>query len=179
MRRFVITGLLVAAALLLPGSPATASCAQDSGPDGAPVIFVGSAETERRGYTRFQVEEVWAGPDLAPEVWVLSGQKQSPWPLNLIQGVSSSTDASFVEGRRYVVGASESFATNTCAISTKAKDNPAAHAPVEGGATGANPPAGPLELALWVGVVIAVLAGSVSLVQARRRRRPPTPASSS
>jgi hypothetical protein len=178
MGRSTMAVLMLSGALLLPVSPATASCAEDSGPDGAPVIFVGTADAERRGYTRFEVEEVWTGPDLAPEVWVLSGQEQAPWPLNLISNVSSSTDASFVEGRRYVVGASESFATGACAISTKVRSNPAARAPVEDGDRGADPPAGPLELALWAVGFLALIAAAVGLVRTLRRRKRPVLTSS-
>ena len=112
MRPSALVVACLLAALLVPVSPATASCAEDAGPQGSPVIFVGTAGEERRGYTRFEVGEVWAGPDLAPEVWVLSGQKQAPWPLSLVTGVSSSADAQFDDGEQYVVGASRSFSTS-------------------------------------------------------------------
>jgi len=47
-------------------APAVASCAQDSGPGGSDIVFVGTAQEERRGFTRLAVDEVWLGPDLAP-----------------------------------------------------------------------------------------------------------------
>lgn len=100
---------------------------------------------------QFQVDEVSAGPDLAPQVWVLSGQEQSPWPLSLLSAVSSSIDAEFVTGKQYVVGASRSFSTSACSVSA-AVDLPApgeVREPSEEGTLGADPPAGPVEQALW------------------------------
>ena len=130
----------------MPGSPAAASCAQDSGPGGSPVIFVGTAEAERRGYTQFEVDEVWAGPELAPRVWVLSGQEQPPWPLSVLSGVGGSTDAEFVNGKKYVVGASLSFSTSACSVSEAEDSNGAneVRKPSEDGTTGADPPIGPV-----------------------------------
>lgn len=88
--RYLVT-VLVALPVLALAPPAHASCAEGSGPEGAPVVFVGTAEVNRRGYTRLAVVEVWHGPDLAPNVWVLSGQEQPSLPLNLVQVVASST----------------------------------------------------------------------------------------
>ena len=156
--------------LLLPAPAAVASCADDSGPDGSPVIFVGTAESERRGYTRFRVDEVWAGPDLAAEVWVLSGQEQPLWPLSLVSGVSSSIDTEFEDGERYVVGATTSFRTGACSVSgvegTTKPDDP--RSPVADGATGADPPIGALGQTLWVGGVLGLIAAADVL---RRRIR--------
>ncbi len=168
----VAAGLL--GGLLLPMSPAAASCAGDAGPDGAPVIFVGTAEADRRGYTRFEVDEVWAGPDLAPEVWVLSGQKQAPWPLSLVTGVSSSVDAQFDHGEQYVVGASRSFATNACSFdSADGVASPAdAREPVEHGLTGADPPVGVLGLSLWAAALLGAGALAGGLLRRLRRRTP-------
>ncbi len=109
MRRSALLLALVVLMLALPGAPAHASCAEGAGPAGSPVIFVGTAREERRGFTRFDVREVWAGPDLAPSVWVLSGQEQPPWPLWMFQAVGSSVDADFLPGEQWVVGATESF----------------------------------------------------------------------
>ena len=177
MRRALLI-ITLAAGLLLPASPAAASCVEDSGPDGSPVVFVGTAEAERRGYTRFAVEEVWAGPDLASEIWVRSGQDQPAWPLSYLSAVGSSVDADFVAGDRYVVGASRSFDTSACTISGDGVGpSPAdARAPVDDGETGADPPIGPLGQTL---VVVGALALVVGLVVALRRvRRRPTPSGS-
>lgn len=51
---------------------------------------------------------------LAADVWVRSGQEQPLWPLSLLSGVSSSTDADFTVGGQYVVGATDTFVTNLC-----------------------------------------------------------------
>ena len=130
---------------MLPTGPAAASCAADSGPEGSDVIFVGTVENERRGYTRFAVDEVWAGPDLAPEVWVLTGQEQPPWPLSLFSAVSSSVDADLLEGEPYVIGASRSFSTSACSIGDveTARAPADVRQPVEDGDPGADPPIGP------------------------------------
>lgn len=116
LMRCGVAGLLLAAVSAVTVPEARASCTSVSGPEGAVVVFVGTAEAERRGYTRLRAEEVWHGPDLAPEVWVLSGQEQPPFLLNLLTGVSSSVDAELVEGSRYVIGASEQFSTSACSI---------------------------------------------------------------
>jgi hypothetical protein len=156
-----------------------ASCAEDSGPDGAPVIFLGSAESERRGYTRFAVEEVWAGPDLAPEVWVRSGQDQPPWPLSLLSAVSSSDDANFVHEGWYVVGASRSFDTGACSVTEAdaGTRHPGAREPVDDGAEGVDPPIGPFEQALWVAGLLALAAATVGWLRRRRHTGPVVTAS--
>lgn len=178
-RRQVSTAATAAflVALCTAGAPPSyASCASDSGPSGAPVIFVGTADAERRGFTRFSVSEVWAGPDLAHEVWVLSGQRQPRWPLNLLTSVGSSVDAEFVDGDRYVVGASQRFQTSACVIRelpsdrTRAPGRPASvREPTPDGSTGASPPIGPLGQGLWVAGVVATI-GSASALRRRRRR---------
>ena len=165
---------LTAAALTLGVSPGWASCAEESGPEGEQVVFVGTADTERRGYTRLRVEEVWNGPDLAPRVWVRSGQEQPPFPLSLVTSVSGSGDAELVEGRRYVVGASEQFTTSLCSVTAvegPLRNTPGrpreARAPDVSGLTGVDPPAGPWEIAAVLAAL--VLAGGW-LVHAVRRR---------
>ena len=166
--RGALTAALIASALL-PAYPAVASCAEGSGAAGSPVVFVGTAEEERRGYTRFRVDQVWAGPDLAPEVWVLSGQRQPPWPLGLVSAVGSSSDADFVPGEQYVVGASRSFGTGACSVSDVAGTEAPAEVrgPAEDGTTGADPPTGPLGLTMGA----AALAAGVTAVAALVRRR--------
>lgn len=187
------TGALVT---LLPAA-AAASCADDTGPAGSPVVFVGTAQEERRGFTRFAVEEVWAGPDLAGEVWVQSGQEQPPWPLSLLGEVSSSTDAEFRKGETYVVGASESFVTNACIARPLAEPlaagpaepahpadpgdpaDPAAEPavdvappeprlPTAGGSEGADPPLGVLGTGLWTGGVLLAMVSAIAVVRAHR-----------
>jgi hypothetical protein len=169
-----LVAALVVTGFILPVPPAMASCAEGSGPDGAPVIFVGSAESERRGYTRFAVEEVRAGPDLAPEVWVRSGEDQPPWPLSLLSAVGSSDDANFVHGGRYVVGASRSFDTGACSVTEAdaGTRQPGARQPVDDGAVGVGPPIGPLGQSLWVAGVLALAAATVGCLRRRRHTGP-------
>ena len=168
--RTTLLAIVAAASLLLGGAPAAASCADDSGPDGADVVFVGTMEEERRGFSRFTVDEVRAGPDLAPEVWVRSGQEQPPWPLSLLSAVGSSTDADFVTGQQYVVGASRSFDTSVCRIEEfDGSAAPDARAPVADGDPGADPPLGPWGQGVVVAAVLALVAGVVVLLRRRRR----------
>ena len=180
MRAAVAASVLLLAATATGASPAAASCASGSGPSGSPVIFVGTPEVQRRGFTRFAVTSVWAGPDLAPSVWVLSGQRQPPWPLDLFLGVSGSNDADFVEGTRYVVGASSGFQTGACRVAevpagrAEPADRPVgARPPTPDGAEGADPPMGPLGEALWVAAPFVGAGLAVALVRRRRAHRPP------
>lgn len=175
-----LVGLGLVAALVGGGAaPAAASCAEDSGPAGSEVVFTGTAVEERRGFTRFQVDEVWAGPDLATEVWVESGQRQPPWPLYVLSAVSASTDAELLAGGEYVVGATaDTFSTGLCrtvelsgAEDLRPED---VREPVSGGHEGADPPAGPVVTGLgFAAVVAAVVLGLVWLVRLPRRRRHP------
>lgn len=161
-------------------APAYASCAEDSGPAGSPVIFVGSVEDQRRGFTQFSVGEVLTGPDLAPHVWVQSGQEQPPWPASLLLGVGSSGDAELLPGQRYVVGASADFHTNACSVSEFSSssdsaavgDRPApARAPVPSGSAGADPPLGPVGQGLWIAGFLAVLGSATALLRRHRHRQ--------
>ncbi len=179
LSRGIAATVLVVAPLLAAPTPAQASCTEGSGPAGSDVVFVGNAQEERRGYTRLVVEEVWHGPDLAPEVWVLSGQQQPPFPISLLQAVGSSVDAELLEGDRYVIGATETFSTNVCTI--EELSGPTAQAPgrPEGprepeaeGLEGADPPAGPWEIGLVSAAVVLAAAGLARWLGSRRRRQP-------
>jgi hypothetical protein len=175
----VAAPLLVVAVLLSISTvpQAFASCASDSGPAGSPIIFVGSAQEERRGFTRFTVVEVWAGPGLAPEVWVLSGQEQPPWPLNLLAGVGSSGDVEFRIGARSVVGASRDFKTSSCSVqpagsASKSLRPDQVRSPVPGGVEGADhPPLGPVGIGLSLAAFATVTGAAVVLVRRRRSHR--------
>ena len=166
----------LAVPVLAMAAPAQASCAEDSGPAGSPVVFVGTAEESRRGYTKLAVDEVWHGPDLAPQVWVLAGQKQLPFPLGLVEGVGSSIDADLVEGHRYVIGAGRTFTTSVCSIrevtgpTARTSGRPAhPRAPDAEGLDGADPPAGPWTIGLGAAAVLLAGAGLVSWVRRRVR----------
>jgi hypothetical protein len=161
-----VFAMLATGGVLLPAAPAEASCAGEPDPGSAPVVFVGTAESERRGYTRFAVDEVVAGPDLGRHVWVLSGREQPPWPWSMFSSVGSSTDAAFVQGERYVVGADRSFTTDVCTSTEAGADRGAGgRGPVPGGSTGATPPVDVLGLLLWPfgGVAVGVVAFGVLL----------------
>lgn len=169
----LLGAVLVLAPVVAATAPAYASCAAIS-PVGSEIVFVGTAEGDREGFTRFSVDQVWAGPALAPEIWVQSGQDQPPWPMDWFVGVASSIDIDFEEGQRYVVGASRDFRTTVCtSIPASADRAPALRPadprePVAGGHTGAEPPMGTVaQVARTVGVLVLV----VLLVVVLRRRR--------
>lgn len=156
---------------------AVASCAGefvDVAAD-ADSLFVGTVEETGDGFTRFQVEEVWRGPDLAPETWVQTGQEQPPWPLSLFESAASSTDADLAVGRRYVVGTYGDFVTNSCLVAEMGNAaefgdlKPAnVREPVAQAPQGADPPVdGRL---LMGGVVVVVVSGLAWLVWLRKRR---------
>jgi len=173
--RVAATSFLLAVVLGVPGAPAAlASCAGGSGPSGSPVIFAGSAQEERRGFTRFSINEVWAGPALAPEVWVQSGQEQARWPFSMFMGVESSTDADFIMGESYVVGASAGFVASVCSVEELSPSSPnrpeQPRAPVADGAEGADPPIGPVGQGLWIAGVLTTIAATIALLRRRSGR---------
>lgn len=163
--RRLCLAIVVGGVLFLVGAPAaTASCGPDGGPEGSDIIFVGTAEENRRGYTRFGVSEVLAGPTLAPEVWVLSGTKQRPWPFSIFGGVSSSVDADFVVGEHYVVGSGLGFVTNACSSEALTGEGqlrqlrtPTAGPPQSGGLEGADPPMDAVATSLAIAAGLAAL----------------------
>ncbi|GGD11403.1 hypothetical protein [Nocardioides daphniae] len=166
---------LLPALALAAAAPASASCAEaESPPESRPIIFSGTAVENRTGYTRFEVDRVWAGPDLADEVWVQGGQDQAWWPLNLVQQVESSVDTDFVVGEEYVVGAGDDFSTNLCSVTEAAGHEPPADArtPVDDGARGADVPLSPLAQTAVAGGVVAALVTGVMLLLRWRRRHP-------
>lgn len=164
---------------VVPSKRVDASCAAeftDVAAD-ADSLFVGKVEEAREGFTRFQVEEVWRGPDLASEIWVQSGQEQPPWPISLFEGGASSVDANFVEGRRYVVGTYGDFVTNSCLVQAMGDEailadrKPAdIREPIAQGSQGADQP---VDRRLLTGGALAVLVGGLAWLLCFRRRRPP------
>ncbi|TCI99230.1 hypothetical protein E0W78_08525 [Aeromicrobium sp. IC_218] len=170
--RGLLVLLATGAAVALPAAPAAASCAEID-PMGSPVVFVGTAQETSNGHTRFAVGEVWSGPDLAPEVWVRTGQEQPGWPEGLYVAVISSNDADAEDGERYLVGASEDLTTSACSM-TSASDPVARPAvvrePVEDGLRGAEPPRTAWETTAWGASVVALGGALVVLVRRRRAR---------
>ena len=179
-RRTGVTRRGLAALVLLLGivlgvaGPAAASCA---GPASATLVqadrvFLGTVVEQRPGFDRFAVEEVWRGPDLAPQIWVQTGQRQPLWPW---QGrAMGSNDAELSDGVRYVVGLYGGFSTNTCAVqAASAVDltalRPAdAREPLASGAIGAEP-----ARRWWVlpGAGLLVACGAALLLGLVLRRR--------
>jgi hypothetical protein len=144
LRGVTLSVAIAGAVLATPVGSATALCAAESGPDGSPVIFTGTVTENRRGYTRLAVEQVYAGPDLAPAVWVRSGQRQ---PLLSVVGVASSVDADLLAGQTYVIGATREFDTSACSVADLDADDQRSdvasgppRAPRPDGLTGAEPP---------------------------------------
>lgn len=94
----LIVAAAAALAVLAGTEPAAADCVEPpplaQAVADAPIVFVGTAvEVDGGSTARFQVEEVWAGPDLR-DVVVRGGEGG---------GVVTSVDRSFVEGERYLV----------------------------------------------------------------------------
>ncbi|MDQ3342512.1 MAG: hypothetical protein M3425_09715 [Actinomycetota bacterium] len=174
--RLVVVALLVVVMAVRGGEVAMASCAGGFRPlaRDAAQVFVGTVTAERLGHTQFRVEQVWRGPDLAPQVWLLSGTPQAPWPLRLVVRVGGSADVDLATGQRYVVAMEgDRFRTNDCLVSEADRTLIAALAPertrepVSSGATGARPPLSPLVLNVAGLVVIAGLL----VLGVRRARR--------
>ncbi len=172
------TATLIAVAVLvlttwaLPSS--LASCAPFSTAEAvarAEVLLVGvaTANREQGAYTKFNVEEVWKGPDLAPKVWVQGGQDQPPWPFNHFIGVNSSNDVRFEVGERYLIAASaETFKTEACTATRTFDPRLREYAPssIRGpnqqGLAGANAP--PSILLLDVATMVALLGLALAAV---------------
>lgn len=176
MRQGVLLVTLVLPALAMSARPAVASCA---GPiedllEDLPVVFIGTVIEERVGYGRMEVEQVWQGPDLAPQVWVQGGQDQPPWPARFLIGVAGSGDIDFSLGDRYLVASDSSFRTNDCIAQPMTEERLAQLAPSEirepapDGLRGADPPLTNLAASLRLA---ALVVGSALLVRRWRRRR--------
>lgn len=165
--RVLAIGLVASMAVLVGGS-ATASCAEDYGPKDSPIIFVGTPTEFAGGYSLVTVEEIWRGPDLPSQVWLLTGQKHAD--------VASSTDAHLDRGTSYVIGASKDLTTNACSIAELSDtervgdlrpENP--RQPVSDGANESEP-----VIPLWTVVLAAGAAGAGILAIVLRLRRRPT-----
>ena len=130
-------GAVLAAGLLLatvPAGPALASCAQRPAAAVAehPDVVVGTVVEQRGRRALLAVEEVWAGADRPPRMWVRTRD-------------GSSTEVALVAGRRYAVGLhGHEPRTNLCLV---VRDEAAlrelrpdgVRAPVEGAGPGDEP----------------------------------------
>jgi hypothetical protein len=154
----------------LAAVPVDASCAEgsDDPSQGARSVFTGTVDRlwQRGSIAAITVDQVWKGPDLAPTVGVLAGQRQPPFPLSVFTGVGGSADVELDPGRRYLfVVATEALEFRIDACS--GPDDPAAivrapadaREPVPGGYAGEALPAGfatsPLGLVAGGGLLLA------------------------
>lgn len=160
---FALVAILTGVMLLWP-TAAAASCAGPSRQLVAqsPIAFVGTVTAVDGGYARLDVDTVARGPDLAPSVWVQTGQQPSLFNV----------------GSRYAVGGYDDFRTNECLVyetntTTVAGVAPGQHRqPGANGLTGADvATSGPPGL-LVAGVIVGAVTALVLGVR-RRSRRPP------
>ena len=131
-----------ASAVLLSAGPAAASCALVSAEEwvasGEPLLL-GRTVEERNGLIKVAVEEVWSGPDLAPEVWLRAGSESSR------SGTGGTTGGyGLAVGRDYLVSYSADYGASICsAVEVDAGVTAArpqqARPPTKGAATGARP----------------------------------------
>lgn len=174
--------LLIAVAVVLVAvpSPARADCAQPTASyllelaaEGERSVFVGMV-VHGGDVARLAVDEVWSGPDLAPEVAVRTGQDQLPWPASQVLQTASSVDADLLLGERYLVATHGDFATDLCssmvADAEVLAEAPAdARAPSADGLRGHRP--GLFDTALGATVLAALLGAAVLVWWGRRLDR--------
>lgn len=160
MRRAALMVVAAAVAVLLPASPAAAdTCTALEGTVDAPVVLVGTVVAAWSEHARLAVDEVWAGPDLAPVVWVEAAEGDLGGDY-------------LVPGERYLVAADEGFRTDLCGVAAVGDvTRPAAvREPVGGGLTGTDAPRSAAELVAW-SLGGTVLAAALVLLVRRRRGR--------
>ena len=168
--------LAVSMLITAPADVARASCGGPFRPKRAPWVFVGTAVRQTASHAVINVEQVWRGRDLAPEILLKTGQDQPPWPLSMFGGLHGSGDIALKPGRRYVVGLEEGpvLRTNSCVVveatpKLLAKAPPDAREPVPGALSGMSP-ARWIAPALWGGVALGLIAAMAIVVRRRRRR---------
>ena len=131
-----------ASAVLLSAGPAAASCALVSAEEwvasGEPLLL-GRTMEERNGFIKVAVDEVWSGPDLAPEVWLRAGSQSSTSSTG-----GTTADYGLTVGRDYLISYSADYRASLCsAVEVEADITaarpPQARPPTEGAATGARP----------------------------------------
>jgi hypothetical protein len=152
---------VTALAVLLPASPAAGWTCAPLDTSGSPIVLVGTVESAGSDRARFAVEEVWAGPDLAPVVELQTGADPMDGSVFLSRG------------ERYVVTADESLRTGYCQVFLVDESEVARPAevrePVAGGLTGRESPRSQGQALAWGASGTTLAAGLLLL--ARRRGR--------
>lgn len=186
MRTIRVLGFTaVAVALVAVPSPASADCAQPTATSllelaakGEHSVFVGMV-VHGGDVARLAVDQVWSGPDLAPEVTVRTGPDQRPWPASRLLRTASSVDADLLLGERYLVATHGDFATDLCSSMVADRDVLAAaptdaRPPTTDGLPGHRP--GIFDTPFGA-TVLAALLGATALVWWSRRLDRAAPAS--
>ncbi len=157
MRRAVLV-VATALAVLLPASPAAGWICAPLDTSGSPVVLVGTVDSAGSERARFAVEEVWAGPDLAPVVELQTGVDPMDGSVYLSRG------------ERYVVTADASFRTDVCGVASVADvTRPAdVRGPVAGGLTGGESSHPLVPVVAWGAAGGAAVAALVLVVRRRR-----------
>lgn len=154
-------------------TPAGAACGAGASPYDAATVFVGKVLENRRGYTRFEVMAVAKGPDLAKEVWVLTGTPQGLAQVVLGGDASGTDDARLDEQQTYLVGTDAGFVADACSTqadpSGKVVSATPPRGPVASGSTGLEPPLSAGSVYLTGAGVLGVLVALVMVVVRDRR----------
>ena len=192
----VASAALVIATLLLPASPAGASCIEPPpyprAIEEAPAVFVGTvvATTNARRWVTVSVDEVWKGADIPPEVEIQAGPKDPPGRAS----VGSSLDRRYRSGTMYLFlpwqRRGEIFIDNACTRTSVFRPSLERFRPA--GATAGSPSPSPtpevsptevhdhvassVSTFQWFLAVFFALAGSASIIAIWRysRRSPST-----
>jgi len=158
----------VAVGTVLPQAAHATSCARDleTAVLTQPVQFVGRVVQLEQGVIRFRVEEVWAGPDLAPAVWVDAGRDGRGTGSSAFEPAAFAPEA----GDRFLVGASGSLHSDPCSARRVDEDTelaalrpPTVRAAAVGGLEGE----GPGHTVLLSGLAVA-LGAAAALAGLRR-----------
>lgn len=164
----VAGALAVPATVLLVPSPAAAlSCA---GPGewlpSADHVFVGRVSDVRGEDVQFSVTEVWAGPDLAPQVWFPRDTELEMWfPFS---GPDGEVPDGWSGRQEYVVGIRDGRPFNPCNLFERGQHDfavaepDAPWQPVAGGDAGVEPSPEPRSAAMLGGALLAALGGGLA-----------------
>ena len=110
----VLVSAFFVASTVQPGTAHATSCASvlEVAVLSQQVQFVGRVVELEQGLIRFRVEEVWAGPDLTPTVWVDAGHGGRGTGSSAFDPSAFAPEA----GDRYLVGASADLRSSPCGV---------------------------------------------------------------